>query len=185
MSSASPIAISEYPANWKYAFITITIASRYVFNQRLFSATVLMIESALVVVSMPMICNFGNTKSYDEAKEKYWCHPPSLQISYEFRIPVNGPDDQNRKKEIIGEVVEQAFILNSLVVPLDCVVNVSENVIRHSQRDDPVIVYREKKLCSSYEQHEYQKTYANFNCIAEFKFMSSNISERYDGQYPK
>lgn len=80
-------------------------------------------------------------------------YTPSLQVPDEFGIPVDRADNQNRKEKIIGEILQQVFILNSPIIPFDGIMNVSENVIGHSKRYNPMIVNRKEKLCSGDQQY--------------------------------
>jgi hypothetical protein len=69
-----------------------------------------------------------------------------MQVADKFLVTVNWADNYYRQEKIIGQIMQEVWILNSSVVAVNSIMNISEDIIRHPQRYYPMVMNREEDL---------------------------------------
>lgn len=78
------------------------------------------------------------------------------------------------------------MVLNSSVVALDRIMNISKNVIRHSKRNDPVFMNSKQEFRRSYKQYQNKQAKCDFNGVTNICSVQEKIiSKRNACQYNK
>ena len=94
-----------------------------------------------------------NKMRWSPRRKIFSIHAASLPVPDKLGITVDWSNDQNREKKIISKIKQETFVLNSSIVALDRVMDISKNVVRHSQRNYPIIVYGKQNFCRDDKQN--------------------------------